>query len=143
MEVRSVEKKNVRSSAVDEGVVRSIPVKTRMGDVIFEYDLGNLFNKHGNEDGNNYALLELAYRIMGYIEKETGLECETANTVHNEAAIEVIVDKEGHVLWKNRWEAWSDDPEYVEQWNALPESVKKALRKLAQEGIVVESIFGY
>jgi len=134
-------KKKVEIEEADS-IVRSIPVKTPDGEVLFYYDLGNLFSRHGNDDGDNYALVELAYKIMERIEKETGLECETPNTIHNTGAIDRILDKNGKIVWENKWDVWSNDPDYVKLWNSLPGSVKNVLRKLAEEGIEVTDIFG-
>jgi hypothetical protein len=99
---------------------------------LFDYWVGELFSKWGNEDGNDTRLEAVSWRVVSEIER-AGFAVETADwSVHN--ALFATEIRKGAQRWRNRW-ARSVDDDYPSFWESLPEGVKHIYRRLARRGI--------
>lgn len=115
--------------------VTSFPVYIN-GCFVGVYLLANLFNKFGNEDGDNYLYLACHWYIIDRL-REEGFEVRTANTIHNPAIVEIWRD--GKKIWESNEFYWYEsdftDSDMAKMWEGLPEEVRRVLRKVADEGI--------
>ena len=110
-------------------IVERIPVY--INDVkVGEYELRNMFDKHGNGDGDDYLLLAIHYEIISRL-YEAGYEVETASTIHNPYVIAIY--GEAGERWREDYV--HSDANWREIWESLPDGVKEAFRRLAGEGV--------
>ena len=113
-------------------MITKIPVYIN-GKYVFNYHLWNLFDKHGNGDGEAHILLAVAELIINFISNYLDYEVETPNTLHNDYSI-IALRKGDDIVWENYF--WEDAYEkYNELWATLPEDVKKLFEHLAREGV--------
>lgn len=116
--------------------VEQIPVFVG-GVRFFDYWVGELFSKWGNEDGNDTRLETISWEVVSELGR-AGFTVETADwSVHNACFATEI--RKGGQRWTNRW-ARSVDDEYPSFWESLPEGVRHVYRRLARRGIDMGSI---
>jgi len=109
---------------------------------LFDYWIGNLFSKWGNQDGEDDRLLEIGQEIVDELYDLGYRQMAVGRGLHNSLCI-LSMKKRGHREWKNRWaadELWEEHV-YKKLWNTLPGDVKQVLSKLAKKGIHYSNIY--